>query len=243
MTERTRAAELEILASHIAAPVAQIARCELNGFLALEGARYDRELMVVGRAVNKWLEAISPRLLANETERRSFLAGLEAVSYPPDTCPMAWVHDQWGTSDLYNTRRSAFWRVSKRVLEGVTQSLSEVWSSHLVWSNLYKIAPAAGGNPDGSLQQAQFEGCVELLKVELDRYRPRRLLFLTGLNWARPFLSSLGFEPFGEDLDRRFVEAVGATGETRWVIAQHPMGKNEDVWVREVIEAFARGES
>lgn len=62
---------------------------------------------------------------------------------------MLWVKDGWGATDRYNTKRSAFWRAVRGVVEGlgISDVEHDTWSSHLVWSNLYKLSPADGGNP------------------------------------------------------------------------------------------------
>ena len=70
----------------------------------------------------------------------------------------------------------------------IAEHSSNDWSSHLVWSNLYKLSPRDGGNPSGRLQNIQLDGCRALFNLEVETYRPGRLLLLTGWDWAEPFL-------------------------------------------------------
>jgi hypothetical protein len=107
----------------------------------------------------------------------------------------------------------------------------------LAWTNLYKVAPAAGWNPGADLQVAQRPAAIDVLRAEIAALRPRRLLFMTGLGWLWPFGQRLGFR-----LERRegLVEAVGLQESTAIVVARHPMAKPQDAFVSEVSDAFAR---
>ena len=118
---------------------------KLTGFLAQEGCRYKRDggLMVVGRSVNGWTDCEDPVTFADCGFREQYAHSLWQESFPQNgkPCPMAWVTKQWGVNDVYNAKKSAFWRVIKKVTErmGISKPGSEDWSSHLVWSNLYKL--------------------------------------------------------------------------------------------------------
>jgi hypothetical protein len=217
----------------------------LTGFMAMVGGNFNHGLMVVGRAVNGWTEGWLPRDLidAGRVERVGQKT-LESVTRS-DGCPMTWVTECWGNNDNYNTRRSAFWRVIRRTIAGL--GLADVdtddWPSVLVWSKLYKIAPAVGGNPSSALCDMQGAHCTRLLRAEIEAYRPQRLLFLTGIGWAEPFLEGWTV-PYRSSLDYSYVESVleWSLAEDqepgRIVVAAHPQGKNEDLWVAEVLHAF-----
>lgn len=114
------------------------------------------------------------------------------------------------------------------------------WSSHLVWSNLYKVSPAEDGNPNSVLCEAQLLSCVELFKLELRTYSPSRVLLLTGADWAAPFVAEANLQ---EEESFHYVKQYGRYHlgdglETQCVIAVHPQGKPEADWVREVVTAF-----
>ena len=232
----------EILSEKILRPVAEARAPEphtLCAFLALRGRRYRGELMVVGRAVNGWRNSISPIEMSSPDRRRQFVNA--AGSVQNDQCPMQWVLDSWGNERCYNTARSAFWRVIKDVVHSCAAETESDWPSHLVWSNLYKVAPSerGKGNPSRLLQKVQFEGCKALLKLEIESFAPARLLFLTGWDWAAPFLGESDVSPTQHGT---YVQATGhwPVGEHRSsvVVARHPQGKPHRKWVREVLEAF-----
>ena len=78
--------------------------------------------------------------------------------------------------------------------------------------NLYKIAPKDSGNPPSKLCKVQFQQCIELLCAELVAFRPKRLLVMTKLNWAQPFVERL-MPQVREVAGYSYVEAVGNIGE------------------------------
>ena len=246
-----RVSQESLLAERILAPIGETAATlpcvGLTGFLAAQGCMYRGELMVVGRAANGWEVCgypygVHPEELTDPTLRIKFAQAVqESVG---GEHPMAWVREQWGLGASYNTRRSAFWRVIRRVTEGlnIAGKDAENWPCHLVWSNLYKVSPSDGGNPSGQLCNRQFAGCSDLFQLELNTYRPKRLLLLTGSNWADGFLPDLD----EQESPLHYVEYVERAGclarsegyQTHVVVACHPQGKDEDKWTREVLCAF-----
>jgi hypothetical protein len=204
----------------------------LTPFWPISGARYDSELLVIGRAVNGWVGDWTVRQLRDPSFRLAVVASLRDDAEPVERDRMGWVTDLWGATSGYSTRRSAFWRVLRRLSSG-DQPLAD-WPSRLAWTNLYKVSPAAGWNPGADLQRAQRESAIELLKMEIEALAPRRVLALTG-NWIRSFTPGLDLR-----LDPRegFVEATGQGQGVPWVVAKHPMTKPEDRFVADVRRAF-----
>ena len=242
-----REAELQILAriadtighSHHALPSDKV-----TGFMAMVGQSYQRELMVIGRAVNGWSTGYTPESLTSEVTIQEFVQDVLSSVTKEASCPMRWVSTAWGSTKSYNTRRSAFWRAVRRVVGALNIADIEdpAWPSCLIWSNLYKIAPCAGGNPSAMLRSFQLKGCVSLLEEEFQTYRPRRLLFLSGIGWAEKFLKSLA-PSMTVMPDARYVQAVSKTPESSHaastiVVAVHPQGHAESIWVEQVVEAF-----
>jgi hypothetical protein len=157
---------------------------------------------------------------------------------------MALITNDWYREDA-PFWRSAFFRVAKKVgrkLDVVAED-AEDWSSYLVWSNLFKVAPRDGGNPGLLMQRAQEPWCYSLLKKELDTYKPKRVLFMTGYDqWAEPFLDFLRFKAKRLSRDKP-VEAFGKIplsngASTDVVVTQHPQGKPEEELVDQIAKAF-----
>ncbi len=223
----------------------------VTGFLSMAGSHYKNELMVVGRAVNGWAEGITPESLAKQATSLDYAAAIFDSVVGNGSCPMAWVTNCWANpsnqDSQYNTKKSAFWRVIRSVVAetDIANTDEDTWPSHLVWSNLYKISPKQGGNPSSTLRKIQLPGCISLIQQELSDYLPRRLLLLTGLNWAEPFLQCIapGFTPIS---GCHYIEAIGKIHQNtanvaKVVVAAHPQGKQEDTWVHEVMKAFEHG--
>jgi hypothetical protein len=237
--------QIQIFSDVILSSITEIANNSVTGFLPMVGHQYCGQLMVVGRAVNGWTKGIAPNELHDHARRQDYAHQVyqSVTENMGAECPMSWVTGCWGATENYNTRRSAFWRVIRAIVGqlNISDTDDNTWPSHLIWSNLYKIAPAGGGNPGTGLRRAQFTGCKELLRWELENYRPYRILFLTGRAWADPFLTQMR-----DDRGRRdhsFVERVGCLPRgphhaAACVVANHPQGKNETNWVNEVVAAF-----
>ena len=207
---------------------------DLHGFCALQGHRYQGELMVIGRACN-WEE-----LPKEPPDGEDW----EEVARKLACWPMAWVTDQWGPGNPYNTARSAFWRVIRRVsLQLVEDATEEDWPTHLVWSNLYKVSPY-DANPGARLLRAQRDGCQRLLNLEIKTFRPEKVLFLTGWDWAEELVCAPPEN--GEPAGTQFVDRVwsqsldpeSGSAISRFVVARHPQGKREDQWIDEVLQEF-----
>ena len=152
--------QVRLFADRILLPVGEAARDkafeskELTGFMVAQGNRYrPGGFMVVGRAVNGWEHSIHPTKLSEMALRAEFAARVwsDSCGGSADECPMSWVTEHWSAMPpAYNPAMSAFWRVTRRVVCGLDAAHGDSarWSSHVVWSNLYKLAPKAGGNPD-----------------------------------------------------------------------------------------------
>jgi len=206
-------------------------------FSAQKGDLYNNNLMIVGRAVNEWdydfkLDDMDTNSLVNKLFSKYSLAG----------CPLEWVESSWGSAEGYNTNKSAFWRVIRKLSESINElSSDERWASKLVWSNLYKIAPSAGGNPSNSLCGYQFDACNELLKAEIEEYKPKCIVFFTGENWFNGFL--LENMTLMKNAKSKLVEARGTLKinglTTKVVIAKHPQGKPEVNMLNEILDALA----
>ncbi len=196
------------------------------------GKQYKGDLMVVGRAVNGWIKGLQPHEFMDNEKLTYFLDNVfESVT---ETCPMQWVSRSWENSEDYNTKSSAFWRVIRRVVHELeiadveSEKLRERlrWPSYLVWSNLYKFAPEGGGNPSATLCNVQLDECKSLIQKEIQAYKPKRILFLTGLDWAEPFIAPIAAETVAIS-GQQYVEAVARLDASQGlqgciVVAAHP---------------------
>ena len=112
-------------------------------------------ILFVGKAVNGWIhDETDINVLFGETSDRIFARSDQ----------MEWVSRLEG-DEKYNTNKSAFWRVIKRVSQHYYPN--EKWYSNVAWSNLCKIAPFKGGNPNDKLYYEQLKSCQKILSKEM----------------------------------------------------------------------------
>ena len=243
MPRKTELASLRKIAVRIGESSNSLPAVPITGFMAMVGSQFRGDLMVVGRSVNGWTRGLQPQEFSDRNSLETFLDNVYESATSGKPCPMQWVSQRWGNYNHdYNTRKSAFWRVIRRVV-GELQ-IADVerpeWPSYLLWSNLYKFAPEKGGNPSSTLCNIQLDGCKSLLRKEIEKYRPKRILFLTGIGWAEPFIAKIQITTIPA---QQYVEGVGRLDgpqqlQSCVVVVTHPQGKKEDIWVREVMNAF-----
>ena len=175
--------------------------------------------LFVGKAVNGWItnETDVTQLFDTENSERIFARKDQ----------MEWVNNLSGNTKGYNTRRSAFWRLIKKVSETYHP---EKWYSNIAWTNLYKIAPWKGGNPNATLQNAQRKYCFELLKKEIDILTPKYVILLTsGWEWA--FINYLSENEktnvVGEKKWGKYTTSMIEINGIKFILSHHPQGKKE----------------
>lgn len=208
---------------------------ELTAFLGFPGAKYSGELLVVGRAPNQWLDSWQASEGTNPA-RATEIAQNTVVD--GSGCPMQLMY----ASGRYNPNRSAFWRSARHVLQHLSFSTEhDDWVSMLAWTNLYKIAPAIGVNPSIRLRSVQQEFCNNILRTELNEFVPRRILFMTGLDWVQPFQAALGLQ-----LEETATDHVKATGRVEGaqqpvsvIVTTHPDRKPSG-WLAELLAVVER---
>ncbi|CAN5581106.1 hypothetical protein BH23CHL7_BH23CHL7_15970 [soil metagenome] len=221
-----------------AASAARVPEAEVTPFWPIAGWKFDGSLLAVGRSVNGWVHNWRIGELREASTRHVLMDQARRDAEPTDRCRMLWVTDLAGrTSHPYNTNRSAFWRVLRETVSSVIEVDATDWPSHLAWTNLYKLAPAAGWNPGADLQLAQRGAAIRLLEAEIAALRPRRILFLTGRWWAEPLATSLGMDI---EWTTGLVEGAGRYRAAQVVVAKHPMGKPHRELVAQVLGAFDR---
>lgn len=204
-------------------------------------------LMVVGRAVNGWGDQFAASDCNSPRRVDEIVAGAQGAAQDAHGDQMSWVRNNWREGDPtgYRTNSSAFWRVIRRiVLEIVDDATDDDWSSYLVWSNLYKVSPASGGNPSTKLCNAQQAACANMLVREIEYFQPQMVLFLTGLDWLVGFEEALRipYEP-ANATKQAVVQQSGKlqleSVTSQYVVCKRPERKPESAFVDQVLAAFA----
>lgn len=128
------------------------------------GVEGQAPVMLVGQATNGWkfsdlsfdLSLIDSKPLIHRA--REWLNTQDPGEYGP----LDWVNKDWGKGPF----RSFLWQVGYKVVNRYMGNPldSDEWCNSVVWSNLAKIAPRHGGNPDPLEWDAQLSGTVELFR-------------------------------------------------------------------------------
>lgn len=208
----------------------------------MSGTKYKGDLMVIGRALNGWDNVWCPMEATDSS-------GIDRVvkRVRESVGDLSWVSECWGSSTDYNTKRSPFWRTTRGVVVGLNlcDPESSDWHAHIIWSNLYKVAPKEGGNPGSKLCALQEPYCKDLISTEIEVYKPKRVLFVTGYDWAKPFLDAEKWHIDSETIiGNAHVQAIvsykiGGSKKGKAVIAARPEGRVEEKWIRSVVAAFS----
>jgi hypothetical protein len=78
------------------------------------------------------------------------------------------------------TYPSAFWRFGVELSRRLAPKGAEIHSlQNIVWTNISKIGQPRA-NPDPKLRKMQRDLAIETLRLELDRYEPKLVVFATG---------------------------------------------------------------
>lgn len=185
-------------------------------------------LLFVGKSVNGWVtyDTDAKRLFDIHNPDRIFAREDQ----------MEWINNLSGNTDGYNTKKSAFWRLLKKVSK---KYYSNEWYSNIAWTNLYKIAPWKGGNPSGKLQAIQHEYCFELLKKEVEILSPEYVILLTS-GWEWSFLKYLNdykeLRISSEKVWGKYKTSILEIKGVKFILSQHPQGKKEWKHMNAIVE-------
>jgi len=175
--------------------------------------------LFIGKAVNGWItdDQNVDTLFDKDNSERIFERNDQ----------MEWVNNLSGNTKGYNTRKSAFWRLIMKVTSSYYPAK---WYSNIAWTNLYKIAPWNGGNPNGRLQKQQKEYCFELLQNEINILSPEYIIMLTS-GWEWSFINYLNkgrkLNIVAEKKWRKYKTSLIEIEGVKYIISHHPQGKNE----------------
>lgn len=163
------------------------------------------KLLVVGQALNGWTVEGPACGLADASARASLLDWTRRCSESANA--FCWMSPRvWSRP---------FWKLARVAMDACGLSLDEI-----VWSNLAKVAPAAGKNPNRELLWSQHEIGGRLLRLEVEELDPELVLIVSGRGYAEPFLSGAGLSPAWQR--RGALQFDGRLDGRRWIVVSHP---------------------
>lgn len=235
---------------------------KLTCFVAMRGEKYDSlqdrgipRLMIIGRAVNGWNRenliyesadtfAESALKCFNDNTRYTTEWGL-------NSCKNGEYYSVTGDVKYYLSQ-SPFWNYSRSVWKNLVQG-TEIeddpdWLQYIVWSNLYKISPRYGGNPDNKLCQAQAEACINILRTEIRLLNPTHILMPVAngwLSWEKGDFSKIFTDGLigTKELDistyeQHIVKRVFLSDHLKVVVTNRPERRKRESYVKVVMIAY-----
>jgi hypothetical protein len=190
--------------------------------------------MIYGQAANGWTPTFQVNNLRNGLLK-------EAIEYSNTTdkgenCPLDWINKRWSSLKL---GRKFFFNVMYKLVNRYNDSGidDENWCKNVVWSNLMKISPAAGGNPYGAEWTCQFEGAKKLFTKEIEEIKPKFVIILTNWDWAEDFLKNNTGFMVDEKTQGEFIQAIGKyRNVTQIIVTKRPRVGNNEQCVVEIIQ-------
>ena len=223
----------------------------LSLFWPMRGHQYEGDLFVIGDGANGTDINLSRQDLTTG-KRKGLIAKVRKVSEPKD-CPMLWLTKSKRLQgevglERYLWEKSNFFRMAKcislRDAEAMDQTDNEDWASGICYSNLLKVGtvkPPKGEktpNPSTKLRNTQLRESIDLIRLELEAFRPSRVLVMPTKDKFSPFADRLGINVKSHE---GVVQGIAMQDGRQWVITQHPRiltgGTKE--FAGQILEAFA----
>ena len=181
-------------------------------------------ILFIGKAVNKWIsKETDVNILFGDDEKDKIFARDDQI--------------QWVDERRYD-KASAFWSVIKKTTQNFYPK--EDWYSYVAWSNLWKLAPFKGGNPNVSLRDEQFDTCKKILEKEIEIFSPKFVVMLTS-GWETDFLYFLNSSnhPQSELTIKwwstyEYETRLYKINDVAYIVSPHPQGKKADPHVEAV---------
>lgn len=204
-------------------------------------------LMIIGRSVNGWTQLTETSAddfatnAANAIVDKGF-SWLRDDGRGVDT----YTRESDGKECRYNINGSSFFRCTRKILNKMKPitTMCDRWFEHIVWSNLYTVAPLHNGNAEGKLQDVQLELSKKLLLQQIEFYKPTHILFITDWDWwfdrftdVFPDVKKTGNSTtdnvVGKGVFNKAKIVVSVRPDRTW-----PNRPNEEQFVNDVVNAF-----
>lgn len=191
---------------------------EFNLFYPVIGKDFHKEknILLVGQATNGWDNKFKVVDIFEKDHSKMVNEAANFSQEDGSKCPLEWINEDWTKYSLY---RSFFWNIIYKVVKSFYSKTDDNWNNIIAWSNIMKIAPAQGGNPDDLLIECQIEQSALIFKKEIEDLDPKNVVLMTNLKtWAQPVLELLKVEY--EIVDGSFVEAIAYINNSKIIITR-----------------------
>jgi hypothetical protein len=222
--------------------------------------KINADFIIYGQAVNGW-DKKTRFTLKNAITAEQLAKIIDFAEEYGNTCdkgdqnPIDWVNTKWSKYGMY---RSFFWNVCYKLISdyhGFDREAS-TWSEKMIWSNLMKIAPLNGGNPNELEFEMQLETSIRLFEQEIRELKPKYAIILTNLSWFEPFIEKLSLQEMAYQSNSEIIEWVGKINHsdskekdsthdgtfTKIIVTHRPNVGNSDNYVNEILRFTGKEE-
>ena len=197
-----------------------------------------QRLLVIGRGVNGWesgegatKDGWTRESMKEPLQRREVIKRLREES-----------SRDWLYFAKCMAKVSAFWRTARDLLFEMnmkaSKNLDESWPQYLGWTNLYKVSPAAGGNPSDRECELQIESCKRLLRLERAAWSHAPVLLVAGYEWWIGFESVWNLN--GTNKGEGFIQFESHVDRQVLIVAKHPERKKQPEYGDAIRNAYRR---
>lgn len=194
-------------------------------------------ILFVGRATNGWVSNTNDvNLLFGEPDATNTIFNRKDQLEWKENSPKG-----------HKSNYSPFWQFVKNVTQQHFKCKNG-WTSHIAWSNLYKVSPIGEGNPNEQMKKEQLDVCKQILKMEIEILSPKFVVIPTGEDWYSKFIKYLNnnTEPTFPDIKiikehrkKKDIEHKCCTcniNNITYILTDYPMRGDQNEMVNYVIQ-------
>lgn len=217
-------------------------------FAGMKGRQYDKQdrlrLMLVGRSTNGW-PSISEGL-----DPKSFGKRMEDIFLDRNHTSFNWIHTVpskpgvFTNGEEYSLGRSDFWNYTGELWRQLNERLSKPvidlskydyrWFEFIAWTNLYKVTEQ-GKTPGLRMTRLQLPECMEILKEEMDTWKPNLILIETDESWFS------GFSPLFSSIEivrNPVVKVLARYKKTPVMVTIRPERQSKEKFICSILEVL-----
>ena len=220
----------------------------LAHFVGMKGRQYDSQdrlrMMLVGRSTNGW-PSVSEGL-----DSMLFGKRMEDIFLDRKHTSFDWIHNVpsrpsvFTNGEEYSLGRSDFWNYTGELWRQLNKRLNSPvidlskydhrWFEFIAWTNLYKVTEQ-GKTPGIRMTRLQLPECMEILKEEIDTWRPNLILIETDESWFS------GFSPLFSSIEivrNPVVKVFARYNKTPVLITIRPERQNKEMFVSNILDVM-----
>ena len=217
-------------------------------FAGMKGRQYDKQdrlrLMLVGRSTNGWPS------VSEGIDSRSFGKRMEDSFLDRDHAAFDWIQNVpsrpgvFTNGEEYSLGRSDFWNYTGELWRQLNKRLNSPvidlskydyrWFEFIAWTNLYKVTEQ-GKTPGLRMTRLQLPECMEILKEEMDTWKPNLILIETDESWFS------GFSPLFSSIEivrNPVVKVLARYKKTPVLVTIRPERQSKEKFTGSILEVL-----